>query len=1057
MKYTNFLLLSACALLTSLLPIRAECADKFTIIVLPDTQREIKAKPGVFLNRMQWIKAFKDDLNLKFVGHTGDMVDWDTPDHTMYVTASEGYRYLDEGNIPYAISPGNHDTGAVDVGGGAKPPPNNAHINVRDTITFNNYFPASRFKAMAGQYESGKEDNSYHTFNAGGLDWMVITMEFCPRAGAVAWAKSVVQNHPNHNVIFVTHYYLEGNSTISTSNAGYGDTSGMYLFDQVVKQYSNVKMVFCGHVGVQGYRTDVGVNGNTIYKFLGTYHDQDINPTRILEIDPAGSINTYVYIPSTGQNKNDGSARVINNITWVQPAGTPKPAAPSALTANATSATQINLAWTDNASNETGFKIERKTGAAGTWSQIATTGANVKIYSNTGLAASTQYYYRVRANNAAGDSAYSNEANATTQAAVTAPPAPSNLIATATSTTQVSVTWTDNSGNETGFKLEGKTGATGAWSQIALPAANATSWNGAGLAPNTQYFFRIRATNAAGDSAYSNEASVTTFPNPIVGTGTGLRGQYFDNMDFTALKLSRVDPYIDFAWAGQPEASVAADTFSVIWRGEVQAQYTTTYTFYTLSDDGIRLWVNNVKLIDNWTDHSETENSGTIALNAGQKYAIRIEYYENGVSARAKLAWSSALTTKQNVPTSQLYPAPANRAPTLVSSITAAPNPATTDNTVAFTSAGNDADGDTLDYAWNFGDGTSAMGANASHKYGVPGTYTATVTVNDSRGGTTTGSVTVTVASPAIPPVSIKVNFQLAGAPVPAGYLQDNGNAFGDRGNGYSYGWNVDNTPTARDRNAANSPDQRYDTLVHMQKPELPNCIWEIALPNGTYTVRLVAGDPSYFDSIYKINVEGALTVDATPTATAKWFEGKKTVTVGDGRLTVSNAAGSANNKLAFIEINNGATSRELAEDATEALPLTVTKLQLTMNFSKPGRDSYRVAGALEPSDDFTTSGVAASIDVGAAIGDFTLDAKGRGKNKSGTIALKKSSSGWLFQASLKKGIWSDEWSDGGLQNQNVTGLGAEIPVTLTLNGQAFGGSKALTYKAKEKKTGAAK
>lgn len=377
---------------------------------------------------------------------------------------------------------------------------------------------------------------------------------------------------------------------------------------------------------------------------------------------------------------------------------------------------------------------------------------------------------------------------------------------------------------------------------------------------------------------------------------------------------------------------------------------------------------------------------------------------------------------------------------------------------MAFTSSANDADGDTLDYSWNFGDGTSTSGANASHKYGAPGTYTATVTVNDSRGGTITGSISVTVTTPAIPPVNIKVNFQLAGTPVPAGYLQDSGAPYANRGNGYSYGWNVDNTATARDRNAANAPDQRYDTLVHMQKPELPNCIWEIALPNGTYTVRIVAGDPSYFDSIYKINAEGTLVVNATPTATAKWFEGTKTVTVNDGKLTIDNAAGSANNKLAFIEINNGVTARELAAEAPEAQPLTVTKLQLSMNFSKPGRDSYRVAGSLALPGDFATAGVAATIDVGAAIGDFTLDAKGRGKNKSGLLALKKNPKGlWLFQASLKKGGWSDEWSDGGLQNQTVSAQGAEIPVTLTVGGQAFGGSKALTYKAKEKKSGAAK
>ncbi len=90
------------------------------------------------------------------------------------------------------------------------------------------------------------------------------------------------------------------------------------------------------------------------------------------------------------------------------------PTAPSGLNAVAASQTQINLSWTDNSSNEDGFKIERKTGSGGTYSQIATVLINVASYSDTGLSASTNYYYRVRAYNSAGNSGYSNEANATT-------------------------------------------------------------------------------------------------------------------------------------------------------------------------------------------------------------------------------------------------------------------------------------------------------------------------------------------------------------------------------------------------------------------------------------------------------------------------------------------------------------------------------------------------------------------------------------------------------------------------------------------------------------------
>jgi hypothetical protein len=79
------------------------------------------------------------------------------------------------------------------------------------------------------------------------------------------------------------------------------------------------------------------------------------------------------------------------------------------------SSSQINLSWTDNSNNETGFKVERsKSGNANTFSQIATVGANVTTYSDTGLNRASSYYYRVRAYNAGGNSAYSNIASATT-------------------------------------------------------------------------------------------------------------------------------------------------------------------------------------------------------------------------------------------------------------------------------------------------------------------------------------------------------------------------------------------------------------------------------------------------------------------------------------------------------------------------------------------------------------------------------------------------------------------------------------------------------------------
>jgi subtilisin family serine protease len=191
------------------------------------------------------------------------------------------------------------------------------------------------------------------------------------------------------------------------------------------------------------------------------------------------------------------------------------PTAPSGLSATTASSSQINLSWTDNSSNETGFKIERSTG--GGYSQVGTAGTNAASYSDSGLSASTQYTYRVRAYNSAGNSGYSGTASATT----TAPPptAPTGLSATAVSSSQINLGWTDNSNNETGFKIERSTG--GAFNQIDTASPNATSYNDSGLSTATQYTYRVRAYNGGGDSSYSSSANATTFAAAGGGGGGG--------------------------------------------------------------------------------------------------------------------------------------------------------------------------------------------------------------------------------------------------------------------------------------------------------------------------------------------------------------------------------------------------------------------------------------------------------------------------------------------------------------------------------------------------------
>jgi fibronectin type 3 domain-containing protein len=193
---------------------------------------------------------------------------------------------------------------------------------------------------------------------------------------------------------------------------------------------------------------------------------------------------------------------------------------------------------------------------------------------------------------------------------------------------------------------------SGTWTNLSGATSASFTISSAQAADAGQY--RVVVANAAG-SATSNTVALTV-NGAVVGTGTGLTGQYFNDQTLSNLVLTRTDATVNFNWGGgSPDPSVPADHFSARWTGQVQAQFSETYTFYTESDDGVRLWVNGQLIIDNWTDHAPTENRAAIALLAGQKYDIKMEFYENGGGATAQLLWSSPSTAQQAVPTSQLY------------------------------------------------------------------------------------------------------------------------------------------------------------------------------------------------------------------------------------------------------------------------------------------------------------------------------------------------------------------------------------------------------------------
>ena len=143
---------------------------------------------------------------------------------------------------------------------------------------------------------------------------------------------------------------------------------------------------------------------------------------------------------------------------------------------------------------------------------------------------------------------------------------------------------------------------------------------------------------------------------PSPGNGVGLTGSYFNNLDFAGTAQTRVDKSINFVWEEAPIAGFPADEFSVRWQGQVEAPEDGSYTFFTVADDNIRLWVCDQQLVDHWDGYDPNPHSGTISLSAGQRCAIRIDFRDYSQRAMAQLWWSYGSYSRHIVPQTQLYP-----------------------------------------------------------------------------------------------------------------------------------------------------------------------------------------------------------------------------------------------------------------------------------------------------------------------------------------------------------------------------------------------------------------
>ncbi len=386
-------------------------------------------------------------------------------------------------------------------------------------------------------------------------------------------------------------------------------------------------------VGVVAY--DVRRDGDTIATTDGqtqTFTDDHVTPGAsydytVVARDAAGNVS-----PSSD------SASVV-----VPEPDTSPPGAPTGLKATWSSSTGSSLTW-DAATDDTGvtgYLVDRDGTTIGS--------PAVTTFNDAAPLSSGSHSYVVRAVDAAGNV---SPASSPAVVVVPAPPdtrapsVPTRVSAAVLAPTRSRVSWTASTDDTgvTGYRV------TRDGTRIATVAD--TSFVDSAMPAGAKHLYRVAAVDAAGNASAVSAAATVTAP---AAASNGLTGKYYDTAAFGTLKLTRVDPTIDFTWGtSAPATGMGADTFSVRWTGNLIPVSAETYTFYLQSDEGARLWVNGRLLVDDWALHSVREKKATIALSPTQAYSIKVDYRENTGKAAVRLAWSTPTIAKADIPTAQL-------------------------------------------------------------------------------------------------------------------------------------------------------------------------------------------------------------------------------------------------------------------------------------------------------------------------------------------------------------------------------------------------------------------
>jgi hypothetical protein len=300
-------------------------AEPFSLIVLPDTQVQVYKWADDYYAQMRWVAANAGPLNVRYVIHVGDVIEGCVYGLTPAQIEDQWKRAkvgidLIHGKVPYVVAIGNHDFD----GWGMPCERSNTDFSAgitrtnRAASTFNRYFPRSRYASwptFGGTFPEDLNDNSFHVFTAGGTNWMIVTLKYQPTDAELAWARQVIESHPDHEVIISTHSYLNRNGNRSAD--------GERIWNNLGKRYANVSFILSGHINSKR-RTSVGDNGNTVYEIMSdyqTYSDRNRNSfLRVMRFDPvAKTVSVRAYSPTLkhdNDNASDDDNFVLNDVRF---------------------------------------------------------------------------------------------------------------------------------------------------------------------------------------------------------------------------------------------------------------------------------------------------------------------------------------------------------------------------------------------------------------------------------------------------------------------------------------------------------------------------------------------------------------------------------------------------------------------------------------------------------------------------------------------------------------------------------------------------------------------